>query len=107
MFRDNEAKLIQEYEELRRRAHELNVQANTVDQRLVELSACFRSDMSFPAIGPNAKVRTDQRLEVWLLMTMRSTQGTTVSAPAAVCLGFLPQPSATGRRQAPYLGIAG
>ena len=52
MSRDDEAKLIQEYEELRRKAHELNVQANTVDQRLVELERVLPKRYVFPGDLP-------------------------------------------------------
>jgi len=55
MFRDDEAKLIQEYEELRRKAHELNVQANTVDQRLVELERVLPKRYVFPGDPPQRK----------------------------------------------------
>ena len=48
MTPDERIKLIREYERLRRLAHELDVQSNTVDQRLVELERLLPDRYSFP-----------------------------------------------------------
>lgn len=45
---DERAKLIREYERLRKLAHELDVQSNTVDQRLVELERQLPDRYSYP-----------------------------------------------------------
>lgn len=45
---DERAKLIREYERLRKLAHELDVQSNTVDQRLVEIERLLPDRYSFP-----------------------------------------------------------
>lgn len=45
---DERAKLIREYERLRKLAHELDVQSNTVDQRLVEIEQLLPDRYSFP-----------------------------------------------------------
>jgi hypothetical protein len=45
---DERAKLIREYERLRKLAHELDVQSDTVDQRLVEIERLLPDRYSFP-----------------------------------------------------------
>ena len=44
----HEEELIAEYERLRRLAHELDVQANTVDARLVEIESQLPDRYTFP-----------------------------------------------------------
>ena len=48
MNREERAKLIREYERLRKLAHELDVQSNTVDQRLIEIERLLPDRYSFP-----------------------------------------------------------
>ena len=48
MSPDERIKLIREYERLRKLSHELDVQSNTVDQRLVELERLLPDHYSFP-----------------------------------------------------------
>ena len=47
---DDKTKLIAEYERLRKRMHELDVQAATVDERLVEIERELPDD--YPNDGP-------------------------------------------------------
>lgn len=51
----NEEELIAEYERLRRKAHELSVQAETVDRRLVEIERQLPD--TFPADPPEEDKR--------------------------------------------------
>ena len=48
----DEEKLIAEYEALRRKAHELDVQSNTVDARLIELEKQLPDRYTFPGDRP-------------------------------------------------------
>lgn len=48
MNSDERARLVQEYERLRRLARELDVQANTVDQRLVQIERLLPDRYSCP-----------------------------------------------------------
>jgi len=48
MDREKRTKLIREYERLRKLAHELDVQSNTVDQRLVEIERLLPDRYSYP-----------------------------------------------------------
>ena len=48
----NEEELIAEYERLRRLAHELDVQTNTVDARLVEIEGQLPDRYRFPGDPP-------------------------------------------------------
>jgi len=48
----DEEKLIAEYERLRRKAHELDVQSNTVDARLVEIEKQLPDHYRFPGDPP-------------------------------------------------------
>jgi len=48
MDREERAKLIREYERLRKLSHELDVQSNTVDQRLVEIERLLPDRYSYP-----------------------------------------------------------
>ena len=48
------AQLVAEYENLRRLAHELDVQANTVDQRLIEIERELPGNYAYPGDPPLA-----------------------------------------------------
>ncbi len=48
MDREERTKLIREYERLRRLAHELDVQSNTIDQRLVEIERLLPDRHLYP-----------------------------------------------------------
>ncbi|MBN1910338.1 MAG: hypothetical protein JW818_11405 [Pirellulales bacterium] len=56
MNREERAKLIREYERLRKLAHELDVQSNTVERRLVEIERLLPDRYSYPedVFPPNA-----------------------------------------------------
>ena len=45
---DERAKLIREYERLRKLAHELDVQSNTIERRLVEIERLLPDRYSYP-----------------------------------------------------------
>ncbi len=48
----DEDALIREYERLRRKAHELDVQAETVDARLIEIEELLPDHYTFPGDPP-------------------------------------------------------
>jgi len=52
-----EENLIAEYEKLRRKAHELDVQSNTVDARLVEIEKQLPDHYRFPGDPPHDNKR--------------------------------------------------
>lgn len=45
---EERSKLIREYERLRKLSHELDVQANSVDQRLIEIERLLPDRYKFP-----------------------------------------------------------
>ena len=57
MFTDDEAKMIAEYERLRRKLDELDREAERVDARLIELDRLLPDDYDYPPDHPNAESR--------------------------------------------------
>ena len=57
MFTDDEAKMIAEYERLRRKLDELDREAERVDARLIELDRLLPDDYDYPPDHPNAETR--------------------------------------------------
>lgn len=52
MLPEDEAKLIAEYERLRKRLHELNVQVEHIDRRLIQIERQLPDHFTFPGDPP-------------------------------------------------------
>ena len=55
----NEEELIAEYERLRRLAHELDVEANAVDARLIEIEDQLPDEYTYPGDPPMEAAETN------------------------------------------------
>ena len=57
MFTRDEAKMIAEYERLRRKLDELDSEEQRVDARIIELERLLPDDYDYPPDHPNAETR--------------------------------------------------